>query len=183
MFWGALVLFALVMGLLALALLRPAAVASLTPRHWIVGGGLVMPVPILIALLVAALLLGERLLPTPGGATPIRIEAHARQWQWQFTYPDMPGAAPTGILHLPAGEPVDIVVTAADVIHSFWVPRLGGKIDAIPGHTNVIRLQADRPGVYRGMCSEYCGEGHDTMDFEARAHAPADYAAAVGGTP
>jgi cytochrome c oxidase subunit 2 len=183
MFWGSLVIFGLVTGLLALALLRPAALASLRPRHWIVGGGLVMPVPILTALLIAALLLGERLLPKPGGAAPMRIEAHARQWQWQFSYPDMPGTLPTAILHLPAGEPVDLVVTAADVIHSFWVPRLGGKMDAIPGHTNVIRLQADKPGIYRGMCSEYCGEGHDTMDFEARAHSPADYAAAVGGTP
>jgi cytochrome c oxidase subunit 2 len=183
MFWGALLLFALVMGLLALALLRPATIASVKPGHWIIGGGLVMPVPILLALVIAALLLGERLLPTRGGVQPLRIEAHALQWQWQFRYPDRPGAAPTDILHLPAGEPVDIVVTAADVIHSFWVPRLGGKIDAIPGHTNVIRLQADKPGVYRGICSEYCGEGHETMAFEARAHDPADYAAAVRGAP
>lgn len=183
MFWGALALFALVMGLLALALLRPAALASLKPRHWIVGGGLVMPVPILIALLIASLLLGERLLPKLGDTAPMRIEAHARQWQWQFSYPSMPGTAPTQILHLPAGEPVDLVVTGADVIHSFWVPRLGGKIDAIPGHTNVIRLQADRPGVYRGICAEYCGEGHETMEFEAQAHSPADYATAVGGLP
>ncbi len=183
MFWGAAVLFTLVMGLLALVLLRPGATASVKPRHWIVWGGLVMPIPILVALLVSALLLGERLLPAPGAPAPVRIEAHARQWQWQFSYPDVPGAAATDILHLPVGEPVDIVITAADVIHSFWVPRLGGKMDAIPGHTNVIRLQADKPGVYRGMCSEYCGEGHDIMDFEARAHSPADYAAAVGGTP
>jgi len=183
MFWGALALFGLVMGLLALALLRPAALASIRPRHWIVGGGLIMPIPILAALLVAALLLGERLLPRPEGAAPMRIEAHARQWEWQFSYPDIQGAQPTDILHLPAGEPIDLVVTAGDVIHSFWVPRLGGKMDAIPGHTNVIRLQADKPGIYRGICSEYCGEGHETMEFEARAHAPADYAAALGGAP
>lgn len=141
-----------------------------------------MPVPILVGLLVAALLLGERLLPLPMGPQPIRIEAHASQWQWRFSYPDAPGVPDSEILHLPAGEPVDIVITAADVIHAFWVPRLGGKLDAIPGHTNVIRLQADRPGIYRGICAEYCGEGHETMDFVVEAHEPANYAAALEGT-
>ncbi|MBD0417031.1 cytochrome c oxidase subunit II [Tianweitania sp. Rool2] len=183
MFWGALALFALVIALLAVSLLRPSALASIKPGTWIVGGGLVLPVPILVALLVAALLLGEQLLPKPGGAAPVRIDAHASQWQWRFSYPFIPDAASTSILHLPAGEPVDVVVTAEDVIHSFWVPRLGGKIDAIPGHTNIIRLQADKPGVYRGICAEYCGEGHETMGFEVRAHAPADYAATIGGQP
>lgn len=183
MFWGSLILFALIMVLLALSFLRPAAISAIKPIHWIIGGGLIMPVPILIALLVAALLLGEQLLPKPGGAAPMRIEAHASRWQWQFSYPETPGASATETLHLPAGEPVDIVVTAADVIHAFWVPRLGGKIDAIPGHTNVIRLQADEPGVYRGICAEYCGEGHETMGFVVEAHAPADYATAIGGAP
>lgn len=183
MFWGALVLFALVMALLALSFLRPAIIASIKPIHWIIGGGLIMPVPILIALLIAALLLGEQLLPKPGGVQPMRVEAHASRWQWQFSYPETPGAPTTEILHLPAGVPVDIVVTAADVIHAFWVPRLGGKIDAIPGHTNVIRLQADEPGVYRGICAEYCGEGHETMGFVVEAHSPADYATAIGGAP
>lgn len=183
MFFGALVLFALVIVLLALSIWRPALLASIRPVHWIVGGGLLMPVPILVALLVAALLLGEQLLPRPGGTAPLRIEAHASQWQWRFRYPDAPGVAETEILHLPAGEPVDIVVTAADVIHAFWVPRLGGKIDAIPGHTNVIRLQADKPGIYRGICAEYCGQGHETMGFVVEAHAPADYPTAIGAAP
>ncbi|UXN74056.1 hypothetical protein N8D56_01640 [Devosia sp. A8/3-2] len=68
-----------------------------------------------------------------------------------------------------------MVVTAADVIHSFWVPRLGGKIDAIPGRRNVIRLEADEPGIYWGICAEYCGPGHDTMMFRVEAHPLADY--------
>ena len=183
MFWGASALFVLVMGLLAVSFLRPQLIVNLKPIHWIIGGGLVMPVPILIALLVAALLLGERLLPLPGATQPMRIEAHAQQWQWIFRYPEMPGAADSEMLHLPAGEPVDIVITAADVIHAFWVPRLGGKMDAIPGHTNIVRLQADEPGIYRGICAEYCGEGHETMGFEVQAHAPADFSQALGATP
>jgi cytochrome c oxidase subunit 2 len=183
MFWGSVALFVLVLSLLALSFARPAAIAAIKPMHWIIGGGLVLPVPILVGLLFAALLLGEQLLPRPDGPPPVRIQAHASQWQWRFTYPELPDAAATDILHLPVGEPVDIVVTADDVIHSFWVPRLGGKIDAIPGHPNVVRLQADKPGTYGGICAEYCGEGHDTMRFVVRAHAAADYPSAVRGTP
>ena len=183
MFWGAVVLFVLVLGLLALSFLRPAAIAAIKPAHWIIGGGLILPVPILIGLLVAALILGEQMLPKPGGVAPLRVQAQASQWQWRFSYPETPGAADSDILYLPAGEPVDIVVTATDVIHSFWIPRLGGKIDAIPGHTNVIRLQADEPGTYRGICAEYCGEGHETMSFVVEAHPPADYPSVIGGTP
>lgn len=183
MFWGACCLFALVMALLAISYMRPALLARIKPVHWIVGGGLLLPVPILIGLLVAAVLLGERLLPKPDGVAPMRIQAHASRWQWQFSYPDTPGAAASERLHLPAGEPVDIVISASDVIHAFWVPRLGGKMDAIPGHTNVVRLQADEPGIYSGICAEYCGEGHETMSFVVEAHAAADFAGAVGGTP
>src|SRR5690606_37765736 len=103
---------------------------------------------------------------------------HAMMWQWRFSYSDSPGVAPTeGILHIPAGKTVEVAVVSSDVIHSFWIPRLGGKIDAIPGHTTYIRLRADRPGRFGGICSEYCGTGHAAMHFEVRAHAPEDYAA------
>lgn len=180
---GAAVLFALVLGMLAVSFRRPGLIANIKPMHWIIGGGLIMPVPILIGLLIAALLLGEQLLPRRDGVQPMRIEAHASQWQWRFSYPETPGAADSALLHLPAGEPVDIVLTAEDVIHSFWIPRLGGKMDAIPGHRNVIRLQADKPGIYRGICAEYCGEGHETMGFVVEAHATTDFATAIGATP
>lgn len=180
---GATVLFLMVLGFLALSIIRPAAISSIKPMQWIVGGGLIMPIPILAGLLVAALLLGEQLLPKPGAVQPMRIEAHASQWQWRFAYPELPGTPENTVLHLPAGEPVDIIITAEDVIHSFWVPRLGGKMDAIPGHQNIIRLQADKPGTYRGICAEYCGEGHETMGFVVEAHNPDELAVAVGATP
>lgn len=183
MFWGSAVLFVLVLGLLAISLFRPALIARIKPMHWIIGGGLIMPTPILLGLLVAALLLGERLLPVPGANAPMRVEAKASQWQWRFAYPEIAGAADSDVLHLPSGEPVDIVVTAEDVIHSFWIPRLGGKLDAIPGRDNIIRLEADKPGTYRGICAEYCGEGHETMGFVVEAHLPADFAAAVREAP
>ena len=183
MFWGALVLFAIFIVLLAISLLRPTLLTRLKPSHWIIGGGLLLPVPVLAILLVVALILGEQLLPKPGGVAPLRVEAHASRWAWSFSYPDTPGAPATEVLHLPAGEPVDILVTAEDVIHAFWIPRLGGKMDAIPGRTNVIRLQADEAGTYRGICAEYCGAGHETMGFEVQAHAPADFPAIIGATP
>ncbi|WP_211103946.1 cytochrome c oxidase subunit II [Skermanella pratensis] len=177
---GSVVLFALVMVLFGFAFLR---------RHpsWnsdrpvgqalVLWGGLVMPVAVLSALLGYALFMGERLVPRPDDGV-LRVEAHARQWQWEFAYPDTPGALGTiDILHIPAGRPVDIHVTSADVIHSFWAPRLGGKIDAIPGHTNVIRLVADRPGTYHGKCSEFCGTGHTVMGFTVEAHDAAAYSA------
>jgi cytochrome c oxidase, subunit II len=176
---GSAALFGLVMALFALAYLRTEWIGRVTPAQWIVGGGLVLPIPILVLLTGAALVLGEQLLPR--GQAPVRIEAQAQRWSWTFSYPE--GAlAPGDTLHMPAGQPVDIVVTAEDVIHSFWVPRLGGKIDAIPGHVNVIRLEADEPGVYRGLCAEYCGEGHDGMTIRVEAHEAAAFAALMAGT-
>jgi len=83
------------------------------------------------------------------------------------------------VLHIPAGQPVDVLVTSSDVIHSFWSPRLAGKIDAVPGHENVVRLTADRPGTYRGVCAEFCGVGHTDMHFSVVAHPPEEYAQAL----
>ncbi len=68
----------------------------------------------------------------------------------------------------------EVHVTSRDVIHSFWLPRLGGKIDAIPGQVNIIRLQVAEPGVYRGQCAEFCGVGHAAMSFTLQAHAAGD---------
>ncbi|MDH2327279.1 cytochrome B [Cereibacter sp. SYSU M97828] len=166
MFWGGAAIFALMLALFLWLLLRPAAGQGIPARWWIVGGGLVFPLPVLAALTGAALWLGEG---TLGGTAPTRIEAEARMWQWQFRYPD--GSATTDVLHLPAGRDVEIVVTSPDVIHSFWIPRLGGKIDAIPGHANRIVLRADAPGEYGGVCAEYCGTGHVDMSFTAVAEA------------
>jgi len=175
---GAAVLFALVMGLFALAFLRPGWDASGSPNRWIVLGGLVLSGVVLVPLVAYGLIAGERLLPLPG-VTPPRIEVHAERWGWTFRYPGHGGKTIAGILHLPAGVPVDIVVTSRDVIHSFWIPRLAGKIDVIPGRTNVLRIQADAPGRYQGLCAEFCGMGHTGMRFEVVAHPAGDLAAAV----
>src|SRR5690606_26380298 len=118
--------------------------------------GLVFPTVVLAVLMAFAFLGGERLSARGEGAEPIRV--HARQWLWTANYPA--GERTVNIIHIPAGRTVTLIITSEDVIHSFWVPRLAGKIDAIPGKENRIRLMADEPGIYRGQCAEYCGIGH-----------------------
>ena len=103
----------------------------------------------------------------------------ARQWAWTFHYPDQGGVTTENVLHLSAGTPVDIVITSEDVIHSFWVPQLAGKMDAVPGRVNRLRIQANAPGRYLGMCNEFCGQGHAEMRFDVIAHRPEEFAAAL----
>ncbi len=175
---GAVCLFVLVMGLFALAFLRPGFGTSVPPQRWVVLGGLVLPAFVLIPLVAYGLVTGERLLPLPGTKPP-RIEVRAERWGWTVRYPDHGGKTIRGRMLLPAGTPVDIVVTSRDVIHAFWIPRLAGKIDAIPGRVNVLRIQADAPGRYEGRCAEFCGAGHAGMQFEVVVHPAGDFAAAL----
>jgi len=174
---GSAVIFLWVSAALGLALLRPAPLRAAGPQRVLLWGGLIVPAVILTALVAAAFALGERLLALPREPAPLRIEALARQWTWTFRYPDAGDLETADRLHIPAGREVDFAVASADVIHSFWIPRLGGKIDAIPGHENVLRLRADRPGIYGGVCAEYCGDGHARMSFTVEAHPPEAYAA------
>lgn len=178
MFAGAGVLFLLVIGLFVLGFLRPGWGTSVSPQRWVLFGGLVLPAVVLLPLLAYALIAGERLLPL-SGITPPRIEVDAERWRWTFRYPDHGGVTTVRELHLPAGMPVDVVVTSRDVIHSFWVPRLAGKIDAIPGQTNVLRIQANVPGRYEGLCAEFCGLEHAGMRFDVVVHAADEYSAAL----
>lgn len=177
MFAGGAVLFALVMGLFALTMYRPGFGAGVSPKGWIIAGGLVMPIPILTVLTFYAMLQGERLIALgDDGPPPLRVEAHARMWEWEFRYPDqVDAAASINVLHIPVGRAVEVVTTSEDVIHSFWAPRLGGKIDAIPGHATRIRILADQAGTFGGVCAEYCGTGHSAMRFQVEAHAEEDF--------
>ena len=140
-------------------------------RHWTHTWGLGFSLVVLSTLLAAGLWVGERILPRDDGAVEVR--AHAFMWGWSFTQPGEGGAMieTAGTLYIPAGQPVDVIVTSEDVIHSFWVPQLAGKIDAIPGRETVMRLQADSPGTYGGLCAEFCGVGHAGMRFELVAYA------------
>jgi cytochrome c oxidase subunit 2 len=160
---GATVLFVLVIALFAVVIRRTGWGSGAAPARWIVLGGLVLPAAVLPPLVAYGLITGERLLPPQRGAMA-RIEAEAGQWMWTFRYPDY-GGVTTNVLHLPAGIPVDLLVTSRDVIHSFWVPRLAGQIDAVPGHLTRLRIEAAEPGRYEGLCNQFCGLGHPGMRF------------------
>jgi cytochrome c oxidase subunit II len=147
-------------------------------RRWLIGGGLVLPLASITAVLAFGIPAGHRMLPLPpaDGQPVLRVEVTGRQWHWEIHYPDT-GVRLIDELHIPSGQPVDVHLTSADVIHSFWVPRLAHKLDAIPGRTNVLRLEADVPGSYRGHCAEFCGLGHAHMAFVVHAHAPEEFSA------
>lgn len=177
---GAVALFAMVLILFALAFLRPAWGRAVSPMSWIIFGGLVLPTVVLPPLVAYGLITGERFLSLPG-RTPMRIEASAQQWHWTFRYPEYDGTTSKDVIHLPAGTPVEIMVTSRDVIHAFWIPRLAGKIDAIPGRLNLLRIQANVPGRYQGLCNEFCGHGHSGMRFDVVVHPASDFDAALVG--
>lgn len=179
---GAALVFALVMVLLALSFLRRSDGAQ-KESVWILGG-LVFTSTVLVGLLAWGLFLGERLLPKQAPHV-LTVEAEAMQWQWIFRQLAANGGAieRVGILDIPAAMPVDVRITSRDVIHSFWVPRLGGKLDAIPGKINVLRIEAAEPGTYEAICAEYCGLGHARMRFRVIAHDSAGWAALQEGSP
>ena len=140
-------------------------------RRWIIGGGLVLPITSVTALLMFGVPAGQRMLPLPLGEPPEVIEVIGHQWWWEVRYPGAEGGevVTANQLVMPAGEPVDFHVSGADVIHAFWVPRLGGKIDMLPGRVNKIRLEADEPAVFGAQCAELCGVGHAHMHLYVEA--------------
>ena len=138
---------------------------------WI--GGVLAPVVILGVLAVVTVSTTNELRRTQPSA--LRIEVTGYRWWWDVRYPDQ-GVVTANEIHIPAGQPVEIGLHTADVIHSFWVPELAGKVDQIPGQRNVIRLQADEPGTYRGFCAEFCGLQHAKMQLLVIADSPADFA-------
>jgi cytochrome c oxidase subunit II len=178
MFAGAMVILTGVVATAVYSLKRRRRGYEVTEKRMLVGWGLVFPVVTLSALMIFAFWRGEQLLARPDPGI-LRVDGHARQWFWTFDYPG--GERTIGALHVPAGAPFHVRITSDDVIHSFWIPRLGGKMDAIPGKENVIALQADEPGFYRGVCAEFCGEGHAHMMFEVHAWPAGDYEAALAG--
>jgi cytochrome c oxidase subunit II len=131
---------------------------------WIVGGGTAATVIVLTVFTLASFLTNKGFAePRPHGLT-IKVTGH--QWWWQVNYeahsPDQTFETANEI-HIPVGQPVQVKLISADVIHSFWVPALSGKTDTIPGQTNETWLEARRPGRYRGQCTEFCGWQHAHM--------------------
>jgi cytochrome c oxidase subunit 2 len=119
--------------------------------------------PVVILAIIAAFVFYE--LPNidsaPAAANPIHITVEGHQYYWQFDYPN--GARSIGTMHVPSGAVVDLKVVSPDVIHSWWIPALGGKIQALPGRTNHTWFQATKQGSFDGQCAELCGVFHASM--------------------
>ena len=173
------IIYVAVMAYLLWALFRPrlpsaAPLSDKRQQGIIVWGGAVMPAAV-VMVLFGATLFTLRALPAPGPDAALTIDVTGYQWWWEVHYGEA-GFTTANEIHIPVGQPVDFRLTSHDVIHSFWVPQLHGKLDLNPGHVTVIRLVADAPGIYWGECAEYCGIQHAQMRFVVVAEAPEAFA-------
>ena len=142
--------------------------------------GAAIPSVLLFLLLVYALWLMPGLRPFARADEPsaLRVEVTGEQFWWRVAYRAADGTAPVfsaNEIRIPVGERVEFLLNSTDVIHSFWIPALGGKMDMIPGRQNHLSLLATKPGTYRGPCAEYCGTSHALMAFTAIALEPEDF--------
>ena len=177
--------FVIVAVVLAVGLFRPSPgdapeAGPQPPRRfgpWMVGGGVALPL-IVITIVFAATVREMRTVPTavPPGALVVEVVGY--QWWWEVRYPDE-GITTANEMHIPVGRPVALRLTSADVIHSFWVPALGGKLDLLPDRTNTLVLEASEPGTHLNRCAEFCGLQHTLMGMDVVAEAPGAFAAWV----
>ena len=185
------IVFVAVLVALAIALRRaPRGDASSPPDLAALGGpeprtqrtvsiAVALSIAGLLALLAASVAADRALAHAPND-NALHIEVVGHQWWWDVTYDDPQPSRQfrtANEIHIPVHRPVILSLTSSDVIHSFWVPSLAGKKDLIPGHTLTLQLEADRPGVYRGQCAEFCGLQHAFMGFEVVADSAEAYAA------
>ena len=177
-------IFLIVMATLAIATWRRRASADNEPQEqlvlkpnagseWrmstLVTTGVVITVFVLFILLITSFLTGRSLhFLAASHSQPLTIDITGQQWWWQIKYEnDMPSQMVTAAneIHIPVGRVVQFKLKSNDVIHSFWVPNLHGKTDLVPGHIAATWIRADRPGIYRGQCAEFCGHQHAHMAF------------------
>ena len=182
-FWVAVAIFFLVEGILVVALVRfRHRPGRPVPRQihgsrtleigWTVAPALLLAV-VAVPTLGTIFALAER----PAGDV-LDVEVTARQFWWEVEYPQL-GVVTGNEIHVPVGRPVFVRLESFDVIHSFWVPRLAGTQDVVPGRTNTMNFRADEPGVYLGQCKEYCGLSHANMRFRVIAQTQGDFDAWV----
>lgn len=180
LFWimvlGAGVVWVAVVGIALYASLRPGPRGRGVGRWLILGGGVVVPTIVLGVLLLYGLLLMPKLREPAVPEGPY-IAVSGEQWWWRVRYvgfgtDDSDGNDGDAVtlaneIRLPVGERVRLLLDSPDVIHSFWIPSLAGKVDMIPGRTTTLVLEPTRTGVFRGACAEYCGTSHAHMRFAA----------------
>jgi cytochrome c oxidase subunit II len=171
--------FLIVIGAVLAAVYGSAGVrAALASNKTIIGLGLIFPAATLLALFIYSVWFTNRLLVVTNDPHQVVVKVTGEQWWWRVSYTTKAGATfeSANEIHVPVGQPVVFELNSADVIHSFWVPSLGGKIDMIPGRTTRLRLTAERAGSYRGQCAEYCGGPHALMAFTVIAKDPQEHA-------
>jgi cytochrome c oxidase subunit 2 len=185
MLWVSAAVFTIVLAFVFAAVLRgvrrsstesPASISAHTLSRS-VGAAVAVTVVILIGLLVASVWTG-RTVASLHASSAVTIDITGHQWWWEIEYEDgVPSrrVRTANEIHIPIEQPVVFKVTSRDVIHSFWVPNLQGKRDLIPGYTTAIWLQADRAGVFRGQCAEFCGLQHAHMALDVIAEPRADF--------
>jgi len=185
MFWTTTIVCVVVLAFIAAALVKSGRLAStapvptsaertLTRSVW---AATTLTVLILLMLLFASIWIG-RGVESVEAATAITINIVGHQWWWEIEYEDAVASQrvlTANELHIPINRPIVLKVSSRDVIHSFWVPNLQGKRDLIPGYITAIWLQADRPGVFRGQCAEFCGLQHAHMALDVVAEPGADF--------
>src|ERR1041384_2197952 len=135
-------------------------------RRNVVISAAMVTVIVLFVFLIASFSAGRSMTAELTNKNGLAIEVTGHQWWWEIRYSDVDASnifTTANEIHIPVGVPVTFTLRGGDVIHSFWVPNLAGKKDLIPGKVNTIWLQADKPGVYRGQCAEYCGLQHAQM--------------------
>ena len=149
----------------------------LAQDRFVLGAGLFFPATVLTVLLVWGLsIMADREIV---GEPALRVSVTGELWWWRVVYHLSDGTSieAANEIRIPVGEPVEFRLRTADVIHSFWVPNLAGKLDMIPGRTNRLTLRATEAGISRGQCAEYCGGAHAFMAFHVVALPPADFQA------
>lgn len=162
--------------------LKRASFSERAARALILGGGVALPTVVLFALLVYGLSLMPDLLDPGPGAGP-RIAVSGEQWWWRVRYTTADGRSVelANELALPVGQRLVVELSSPDVIHSFWVPSLAGKMDATPGRLTLLPLEPTRTGLFRGACAEYCGASHAWMSFWVRVLEPEAFEAWLAG--
>ncbi|TWT94317.1 Cytochrome c oxidase subunit 2 precursor [Neorhodopirellula pilleata] len=164
---GAVVIWFIVVGLAVYAIIYPGKHDARKTGLLVIGGGAVFPTVVLTALLTYGLsILPGLQRPAPEGSQV--IEVVGVRWWWRVFYhlPDGRRVETANEIHLPVDEAVEFQLASEDVIHSFWIPSLGGKTDMIPGRQNRLKLFPTKAGVYRGACAEFCGAAHAQMAFD-----------------
>jgi cytochrome c oxidase subunit II len=179
--WWVLLGMATAVFVVVLALIVWAALSrrhETNPGRWsdtrlIVVGGIVLPAIVLavVGVLTVSHIADVRAEP---GSDALQVEVVGHDWWWEVRYPDLDITSANEI-HLPVDRDIEVTLRSDDVIHSLWIPQLGGKTDLVPGQTNHMRLRADRAGTFTATCAEFCGLQHTKMLFFAIAQSPRDF--------